>query len=496
MVAIELRKKGVDALLDQWDLSAGDDVTLFMEKGVKESQRVLVVCTDSYVAKADAGKGGVGYERLIVTSELVKNAGTNKFIPILRNVTPDRPTPNFLATRKYIDFSKDEEFVEHFEDLVRELHQQPPRTKPPLGRNPFALSPLGEQISEPISSPRAAESSTESAQPPTTSKTEPELIRTEESRPPDSSSAYTIAKTILLKGDQQSWQRLIKSVSEDSAGNLRRWRANASTPPRDIDQASTMLVDSAEQLAPLLTSALTALESGSTQFRDQSGLVLDLLNIRQWNRSGYTWLVDLPLSLVWIFHNLHGAVALNTGQLDAALELVERKVQRDSARDFYPICQQPSLLGWPPALGGNSLHGWQLISTSFQRWNWLSNFFSSEAEFLEALIAYWMTLNIHELVLMLANKAQVDWSKPESIRLDVPLSFARAGTEINQRGFLLLLQHPKKVKEIWESRGVKRNEVEVAWPQWMNQCKYWLSRSGDGWFFVNHLEHESLFKAL
>lgn len=122
-LATRLRRSAVDAILDQWDLSLGDDVTRFMEDGVTGSDRVLVVCTDEYVRKADAGKGGVGYERLIVTAELVQNTGTNKFIPIVRNTRGKNKTPIFLGTRLHIDFSNDEEFDEKLEELVRELHK-------------------------------------------------------------------------------------------------------------------------------------------------------------------------------------------------------------------------------------------------------------------------------------------------------------------------------------------------------------------------------------
>ena len=80
-LSTKLRHKGVDAILDQWDLRLGDDPTLFMEIGVRDSDRVLVICTDSYVGKANAGEGGVGYERMIVTAQLVQNLGTNKFNP-------------------------------------------------------------------------------------------------------------------------------------------------------------------------------------------------------------------------------------------------------------------------------------------------------------------------------------------------------------------------------------------------------------------------------
>ena len=48
-----LVKNGIDVILDQWDLGLGDDVPKFMEKAVSSSDRVLMICTESYVRKAD-----------------------------------------------------------------------------------------------------------------------------------------------------------------------------------------------------------------------------------------------------------------------------------------------------------------------------------------------------------------------------------------------------------------------------------------------------------
>lgn len=45
--------------------------------------------------------------------------------------------PTFLGARYYADFSDDDKFDEIFEELVRQLHQAPPRGKPNLGPNPF-----------------------------------------------------------------------------------------------------------------------------------------------------------------------------------------------------------------------------------------------------------------------------------------------------------------------------------------------------------------------
>ena len=114
----KLRHNGVDAILDQWDLGPGDDVTQFMERGIIDSDRVLVVCTDQYVRKANAVEGGVGYERMIVNAQLIQDLGTDKFIPVIRQTSGQEKTPTFLGTRVYIDFRNDSQFESEFEKLI------------------------------------------------------------------------------------------------------------------------------------------------------------------------------------------------------------------------------------------------------------------------------------------------------------------------------------------------------------------------------------------
>ena len=129
----------------RWDLGPGDDVTQFMERGIIDSDRVLVICTDQYVRKANAGEGGVGYERMIVTAQLVQDLGTNKFIPVIRQASGREKTPTFLGIRVYIDLTNDSQFEAEFDKLLHELHQEPVVEKPPLGKNPFAKLPSGQE---------------------------------------------------------------------------------------------------------------------------------------------------------------------------------------------------------------------------------------------------------------------------------------------------------------------------------------------------------------
>jgi hypothetical protein len=137
-LATDLRSNGVDAMLDQWDLSLGQDTSMFMQRGIADTDRVLLICTEAYVRKAEDGTGGVGYERLVVTAEVVQSIDTKKFIPVVRGNSSSRKVPLFLGSRLYVDFSDDQNYGACLQELLRELLGAPAIEKPPLGPNPFS----------------------------------------------------------------------------------------------------------------------------------------------------------------------------------------------------------------------------------------------------------------------------------------------------------------------------------------------------------------------
>src|SRR3977135_3956590 len=142
----DLRAKGVDVVLDQWDLVAGQDVSLFMQRGISEADQVIMICSSAYVKKSEQGVGGAGYERLIVTAEVVNSIDTIKFIPILRGASPSKKTPSFLGPRLYIDFENDSEYELKLIELARQIHSAPAISKPPLGPNPFSGTPVTSMV--------------------------------------------------------------------------------------------------------------------------------------------------------------------------------------------------------------------------------------------------------------------------------------------------------------------------------------------------------------
>lgn len=139
--ATRLRNNGVDATLDQWDLKPGDDLPHFMEHGLASADRVLMVCTEKYVEKANSGAGGVGYEKMIVTADLLKTIDSNKVIPLIRQ-SGGHAVPTFLRSKLFIDFSRPDQFEFSFDELIRTLHNSPLFEKPVVSNNPFV--PISE----------------------------------------------------------------------------------------------------------------------------------------------------------------------------------------------------------------------------------------------------------------------------------------------------------------------------------------------------------------
>jgi len=50
-----------------------------------------------------------------------------------------------MGTRFHVNLSEGQKFDEEFEELLRELHNEPALKKPPLGKNPFSITPAGNE---------------------------------------------------------------------------------------------------------------------------------------------------------------------------------------------------------------------------------------------------------------------------------------------------------------------------------------------------------------
>lgn len=473
--ASKLVENGVDVILDQWDLGPGDDIPKFVEHAVSWVDRVLMVCTESYVKKADEGAGGVGYEAMVVTGELVRDLGSSKFVPIIRQQSKDILLPRFASTRFYVNMSEGLNLKEQFELLLRELHQVPALRKPPLGKSPFSRTPSGGETPR-LAVPRER---VEALNPDTVSPLE----------------AYRLALDVARAGDLVMWRKLIRSVRAPIPGQLEAWRKKyEGNIPKDKAQLPSMVEDAAKAYAPLMMVALAGLESGRTEFVNQATLVDEILHPRGWNWNGVTTIVNLPDAIAYIYQALHGAMCLETDQLPLARGLALMKIERASAQEATPLYRNTDIIGWPDSLGQTATVAWKFLEDLPGKWPWLNELFGGVEDYRAALFAYYLTLNVIELAETIASGDQAVIDDP-GMTLEIPVCFLAMDEETKRKGYRLILANPDTVRSIWRDRGIGDEVIERLWPKWVGHAARWLDRVYN-YRFLGRVAHRNLMADL
>lgn len=119
-----LEESHIRVIIDERDLNIGDDLPLFMEKNLVESDFIIVILTSGYKKRADDRQGGVGYEASIMAASLSKNEAAKKFLPVMFEPYRDEIVPVFLSSKLVGDLSDGLEtitFQRSFEKLKRTI---------------------------------------------------------------------------------------------------------------------------------------------------------------------------------------------------------------------------------------------------------------------------------------------------------------------------------------------------------------------------------------
>ena len=134
-LAERLQANGIQVIFDRWHLKLGQDKLHFMESAVADSDYVAIICTEEYANRANQREGGVGWESMIITSEIAEHILTDKFIPILRKGTFKTSLPRYLKTRMGVNLMGDPYNDNAYEELLRKFHGEP-IAPPPIGAKP------------------------------------------------------------------------------------------------------------------------------------------------------------------------------------------------------------------------------------------------------------------------------------------------------------------------------------------------------------------------
>ena len=275
--------------------------------------------------------------------------------------------------------------------------------------------------------------------------------------------------------------------------------------PESKEQLIQVVDKAVDIMSPLISVALAGVESGGKQFKDQKSLLDDLQNIQGWNRySGDEVWVNIPYTLGYVYHSLHGSLSLSTNQLDLALSLARVKNPAVSRTKYLlewernkliHVWESRELMGWSKSLSGRCTEGWGYLANAYERWKWLSPIFGAELEYRTTLVAYYLALSIHELAAIIASGQQNILKSASGFHLNVPLTFVSEGYDINERAILLLLRNPEALKNLWTSLNVTREQMEYVWRDWIHLSEVWLRGAYDP-SFDPRVSHQHLFEVL
>ncbi|TAI60398.1 toll/interleukin-1 receptor domain-containing protein [Bradyrhizobium sp. Leo170] len=118
-LATALRARGIEAILDQWEVKLGESFTDYMQEHISTADVILFVITQKAVEAAEAPKGKGGALKFEVQMMNARRmAEGTRIIGVYRS--GDRP-PHYLRDHRYVDFRDDAEFERSLQILVDDI---------------------------------------------------------------------------------------------------------------------------------------------------------------------------------------------------------------------------------------------------------------------------------------------------------------------------------------------------------------------------------------
>ncbi len=445
-LAQALRRAGIEVILDQWNLTPGRDMLVFMEQGITEADRVLMVCTPTYATKANKRVGGVGYEGIIISGELFARTDTNKFVCILRSGDSETSLPVFMKGRFCVDFRETAQYQASLEQLLRDLHKVPPPNRPPLGPNPYgSATTLDKGPAKP-------------------GQTLPEF-------------AGQVA-ALLRAGDASGWHGLVRTVHQEFRRNLLAWY----TKNRELDLAGpvrdTALTELMNIAVPAMTLGLCTVEAGKA-FPGQRPIAIDtFLNIPEWPQAGDQRFIAVPTFLAYVHHHLVGALMLDLGQHDQAVRLLRTQVQDVDSGKLEDLWKELNLSAWPEYVS-DCTHSWAFLQMLFTHESgWIGRFFGSEREFHVALGAYRLLASILEFASHVAAGTHPEDFKPRIPPMFLVQKSGKGGWPDLGPMLLKALPDGASTNAIASGFGVDRRKLDAVWKFWVDQWFVFMERRG------------------
>jgi hypothetical protein len=436
-----------------------------------------MICTEAYVRKADDGKGGVGYEAMVVTGELVRDLGTNKFVPVVRQTSNPKTLPRCVGTRFYVDFSDGADSEENFEVLLRELHNVPKLAKPVLGTNPFTAGQFEGAKGK-------------------TAKDERRLEFSESLASPE--AAYRRALDIIHDDDRVAWRKLVLAANDKGAESLKRWKVDkAEIPPvnnKDWSALFAHALTGVECYAPFIACLVASAETGKAGYADQLGWVESILNPPGYDTTNTTYQMFFPQLVFFVTQALVGGMLMLSEAGEAAHRLATTKLpDRYNSREAHPLFEMTRFNGWPESLAHECTTAWKFLDSIIASWAWLKSAFGNEEECRSGISAYYQLLSFLNFVKLTKDgRLDEDEQKQMTFPVSVPLCFCVWPAEAVEKGYGHFLRQSIVLKRILDANQMDDAAFEAAWQKWISKVGAWLGDVYRGYWPQMHVPQSKL----
>lgn len=124
-LADELIRHGMQVIIDKYSLLLGEEITKFIERGIRESDVFLMICSTNYTERANQRIGGVGLETVIGSNTFLQARESKKYIPVVRNnLNPSASKlPTYVGSTLYIDMDTESWRSEPLQLLLRGIRE-------------------------------------------------------------------------------------------------------------------------------------------------------------------------------------------------------------------------------------------------------------------------------------------------------------------------------------------------------------------------------------
>jgi hypothetical protein len=285
-----------------------------------------------------------------------------------------------------------------------------------------------------------------------------------QSSSPDSLKGYALAQEIL-SGDNRSylWSQNLKITRQQSQSRLTDLVSSINAQVMNIN-SSEILEQALLIVSDWISFVMAGIESCEDPFNQQISILGNLLVIDGWPKSGNTRFISIPFSIAHAYQAVFGALCIHSNQIDLAFQLSQTQFEDFGASGERPLIQNFSIFGSPKTLGENMEKSWEFAKAlSDNSWPWLLEIFGNKNEYISSLCAYYMTMDIFELI------QQIKLGK-SSFSL-VPLCFVKESDEILEKAKYLFHKNREGIAEIAKLQGVSMTKIQQEWPKWSGRAK-------------------------